>query len=96
MPPAGHWPCHSTGTRAFAGAMQNACRWYGDLLRNVRCCPSTSAAQQHVRSRVREPKDGSEGVQCSILFLGLPTHLTQRVLAAAPDPRRPPHPVPAR
>jgi hypothetical protein len=26
--------------------MQNACRCYGDLLDNVRCCPSTSAAQR--------------------------------------------------
>jgi hypothetical protein len=29
--PASLGPCHSTATRACAGAMQHVCRWHGDL-----------------------------------------------------------------
>ena len=51
VPPASLGPDHSTVTRACAGARQNACRWYGDLLDNVCRSPRTSAVQRRASPR---------------------------------------------
>ena len=65
FPPASCGLCHSTATRACRGAMQDMCRWHGDLLTATRTVEGSRPGWadwrlcSHSRFRLSRPRGGT-------------------------------------